>query len=80
MLIVSGTAVRYHSGKPPVPIRWVLVRDPRGGLELQAFLCTHPQATAQAILAGFVQRWPVEVTFEDVRPHLGVEIQRQGSD
>ena len=48
MLIVSGTAVRYHSGKPPVPIRWVLVRDPRGGLELQAFLCTHPQATAQA--------------------------------
>ena len=62
--IVSGTAVWYHSGKPPVPIRWVLVRDPRGGLEPQAFLCTHPRATAQAILMWFIQRWQVEVTFE----------------
>ena len=24
----TGTAVWYHSGSPPVPIRWVLVRDP----------------------------------------------------
>jgi hypothetical protein len=78
--IVSDTAVWYHSGKPPVPIRWVLVRDPRGGLEPQAFLCTHPQATAQAILAWLVQRWQVEVTFEEVRAHLGVETQRQWSD
>jgi len=63
-----------------VPIRWVLVHDPRGGLEPQAFLCTDPQATAQAILTGFVQRWQVEVTFEEVRAHLGVETQRQWSD
>src|SRR3712207_8885443 len=26
----SATAVRYHSGWPPVPIRWVLIRDPAG--------------------------------------------------
>lgn len=25
--IVSGTAVWYHSGKPPLPIRWVLIRE-----------------------------------------------------
>ena len=78
--IVSGTAVWYHSGKPPVPIRWVLVRDPRGCLEPQAFLCTYPRATAQAILMWFIQRWQVEVTFEEVRAHLGVETQRQWSD
>jgi hypothetical protein len=32
------------------------------------------------ILTWFVQRWPVEVTFRDVRDHLGVETQRQWSD
>jgi hypothetical protein len=78
--ITSGTAVWYHSGKPPVPIRWVLVRDPGGGFEPQAFLCTDLQAIPQAILRWFVQRWQVEVTFEEVRAHLGVETQRQWSD
>ncbi len=28
--IVSGTALWYHGGKPPVPLRWVLIRDPAG--------------------------------------------------
>ena len=28
----------------------------------------------------FVQRWQVEVTFREVRDHLGVETQRQWSD
>lgn len=28
--ILSDTAVWYHTGLPPVPIRWVLVRDPNG--------------------------------------------------
>jgi hypothetical protein len=32
------------------------------------------------ILTWFVQRWQVEVTFRDVRDHLGVETQRQWSD
>jgi hypothetical protein len=26
----TGTAVWYHAGLPAVPIRWVLVRDPKG--------------------------------------------------
>ena len=30
MDIASHTAVWYHSGKAPVPIRWVLIRDPQG--------------------------------------------------
>ena len=32
------------------------------------------------IISWFVQRWPVEVTFREVRDHLGVETQRQWSD
>ncbi len=32
------------------------------------------------MLRWFVQRWQVEVTFREVRDHLGVETQRQWSD
>lgn len=48
--IASATAVWYHSGKPPVPIRWLLVRDPMGELEPQAFLATDLEAAPADIL------------------------------
>jgi hypothetical protein len=76
----TGTAVWYHGGLPPVPIRWVLVRDPRGKFDPQAFLATDPEARAEDILAWFVSRWQLEVTFEEARAHLGVETQRQWTD
>jgi hypothetical protein len=78
--IASQTAVWYHSGLPPVPIRWVLVRDPLGQLDAQAFLCTNLDAAPIQIVSWFCQRWQLEVTFEEVRAHLGVETQRQWSD
>src|ERR1700692_705064 len=40
--ISPGTALWYRGGVPPVPIRWLLVRDPTGELEPQAFLRTDP--------------------------------------
>jgi hypothetical protein len=76
----TNTAVWYHSGKPVVPLRWVLVRDPKGESKPQAFLCTDLTASPTDILIWFRQRWQVEVTFEQVRAHLGVETQRQWSD
>jgi hypothetical protein len=75
--MASGTAVWYHSGKVPVPIRWVLVRDPRGRFETRALLSTDPSLSAQQILELFTRRWQVEVTFEEARAHLGLETQRQ---
>jgi len=78
--LTSQTAVWYHTGLPPVPIRWVLVKDPQGKFEPQSFLCTELDATPEQILHWFRQRWQVEVTFEEVRAHLGVETQRQWSD
>jgi len=77
--VVSQTAVWYHTGLAVVPIRWVLVRDPQGHFSPQAFLCTDLTATAQQIIQWFCQRWGVEVTFEEVRAHLGLETQRQWS-
>src|SRR5207248_6063194 len=78
--IVSDTAVWYHTGRPPVPLRWVLIRDPQGAFATQALLCTDQGAAPEAILAWFVQRWQLEVTLEEARRHLGVESQRQWSD
>ena len=78
--IVSDTAVWYHSGLPPAPIRWVLVRDPAGEREPQAFLSTDLAATPEQVLQWFVMRWRMETTFQEARAHLGVETQRQWSD
>ena len=78
--IATGTALWYHPGISPVAIRWILVRDPEGKFASQAVLCTDQEADPIQILAWFVMRWPVEVTFHEVRTHLGVETQRQWSD
>jgi hypothetical protein len=75
--LVSETAVGYHTGLSPVPLRWVLVRDPQGEFPTQALLCTDLSATPEQILAWFVQRWQLEVTFHAMRAHLGMETQRQ---
>jgi hypothetical protein len=38
---------------------------------------TDPHATPQQVIEWFVLRWNLEVTFEEVRAHLGFETQRQ---
>src|SRR5579871_4281001 len=78
--VASGTAVWYKSGVPPVAIRWVLIRDPQGTFASQALLCTDPNLPAIQIVSYFVRRWQLEVTYHEVRAHLGVETQRQWSD
>ena len=77
--IASHSAVWYHQGKSPVPIRWVLIRDPLGDRP-QALLCTDLNVAPTQIIQWFVLRWQLEVTFQEVRAHLGVETQRQWSD
>ena len=78
--IVSGTAVWFHPGEPPLPIRWVLIRDPKGKFKTQALLCTDLKVAPTQIVKWFVLRWQLEVTFHEIREHLGVETQRQWSD
>ena len=79
LLVATGTALWYHPGEPTVSLRWLLLRDPTGRREPQALLCTDPDWTPTAILTAYLQRWQVEVTFQEMRAHLGVETQRQGS-
>ena len=77
--LASQTADRYHCGKPLVPIRWKLVRDPRGQLATQALLCTDPAVDPVRILEWFVLRRQLEVTFQEARARPGVEARRQWS-
>jgi hypothetical protein len=76
----SQTAVWYSTGLPAVPVRWVLIRDPQGAFKAQALLCTDLDADPKKILSWFVIRWQLEVTFQEVRRHLGFETQRQWSE
>jgi DDE superfamily endonuclease len=80
MEIVTGTALWYHPGIEPLPVRWVLARDPQGRLAPRAWFSTCPKDTGAMIVSEFVLRWPLETTFEESRAHLGIETQRQWSD
>jgi hypothetical protein len=71
--LATGTAVWHHPGRPLVPPRWVLVRDPVGRFDPQALLSTDPALSAEEVVRYFVRRWQVEVTFQETRRHLGVE-------
>lgn len=76
----TGTALWYRTGTPPLPIRWVLVRDPAGQLPTKAYFSTDLGQPALSIVTDFIKRWSIEVTFEESRAHLGLETQRQWND
>jgi hypothetical protein len=82
----SGTAVWFHRGQPPLPIRGVIVRDLLGTFKTQALLGTDLNVTPLQIIEWFSgylrirQRGQREVTQHKVREHLGVETQRPWSD
>ena len=63
-----------------MPIRWVLLRDPLDRFDPQALLCTDLAREPLQIIRWFILRWQIEVTFQEVRAHPGVETQRQWSD
>ena len=83
---VSGVSLWYTPRHDPVRLRWVLVRyeedrsrSGRKKVQAAAFFCTEIKVSALQILAWFIGRWNIEVTFEEVRAHLGFETQRQWS-
>jgi hypothetical protein len=80
MQVATQTALCYKSNDPLVPLRWVLIKDPLGQKAPMALLSTDLALDAQSIINFFIRRWTLEVSFEEVRRHLGVESQRQWSD
>ena|SRR5215207_567498 len=78
--VISATALWYSTGLPAVPLRWVLIRDPKEEFQTQALLCTDLHATPELIISWFVRRWQMEATFQEVRQRLGFETQRHWSE
>jgi hypothetical protein len=48
--ITRDTTILYHNGMPAVPLRWVLIQDPKNKFEPRALLCTDQAATPVQIL------------------------------
>ncbi|MFO1423603.1 MAG: hypothetical protein U1F70_08105 [Candidatus Competibacteraceae bacterium] len=69
---MSNVSLWYTPGERPVAIRWVLIVDPTGAMEPMAVFSTELDRPATTIIAQFVRRWNVEVTFEETRRHWGV--------
>jgi len=78
--VATDTAGWSHPGKPPVALRWVLIRDPHERCTPQAVLSTTLEQTPAQMLPWCVRRWTIEGTFEEARAHLGRETQRQWND
>ena len=73
---VSGTGHWYKGGQGLVPIRWVFVHDRDGTHEDRYFYSTDPSLSPSKIVTLYTARWSIEVTFEEVRFHLGFHTPR----
>ena len=78
--LCTGLAWWYRFGSTPLPIRWVLTRDPAGKRPPRALFSTDQEQPGEEIVRDFMKRWSLEATFEESRAHLGIETQRQWSD
>jgi hypothetical protein len=77
---LTNTALWGADGFSPVPIRWVLVVDPTGEMDALPLMSTDVSLTAIRMIELYVDRWGLEVTFQETREYLGVETQKQWSD
>ena len=74
----TASAHWYKSGFGLIPVRWVFVRDETGTRRDEYYFCTQPGLfTPAEIVSYYTQRWTIEVTFQEVRAHLGFETPRQ---
>lgn len=74
--LVSGCGHWYKIGKGLVPLRWVFVKDRTGTHRDDYFFSTDPEMDPVKIIEIFTGRWSIEVTFEEIRAHLGFESTR----
>jgi hypothetical protein len=74
--VVSAIGHWYKGGQELVPIRWVYVHHLSGTHCDDYFFTTDVSLSAKEIIEIFTGRWSIEVTFEELRAHLGLETTR----
>lgn len=73
---VTGTGHWYKSGAGLVPVRWVFVHDKTGTHRDEYFFSTDVDMSPRQIIETFTGRWSIEVAFQELRAHLGLETTR----
>lgn len=74
--VVTSTGHWYKSGQGLIELRWVFVHDLTGTHRDEYFFATDPSMTPAQIIEAFTGRWSIEVTFQEMRAHLGLETTR----
>jgi hypothetical protein len=74
--VLSRVGHWYRQGHGLVQVRWVYVRDLSGTHRDECLVSTDETMSEQEIVESFVGRWDIEVTFEEMREHLGLERNR----
>jgi hypothetical protein len=77
--LVTGTGHWYKAGDGLVGIRWVFVHDLDGTHEDRCFYSTDPALSPERVVTLYTGRWSIEVTFQEVRRHLGFATPRSWS-
>lgn len=80
MRVLTGIGLWHAPGLTPVPLNYLVARDPEGQQRDAAYFCTEGTMPPAQVLGHVVGRWSLEVTFAEMRAHLGMETQRQWSD
>ncbi len=65
--------VLWYNSTHTMPVRMVLVRDPKGGRRDGCFFTTDPLMTPETVLETYALRWSIEVAFRDAKQLLGFE-------
>ena len=74
--VVTGRGHWYKSGEGLVAVRWVFVQGLTRTHRDEDFFTTNVTHSEQQVIETFTGRWSIEVTFQEVRAHLGVETTR----
>jgi DDE superfamily endonuclease len=77
--LIRGEGHWYKAGGGLVPVRWVFVHDIQGTHRDEYFYSTDPAMPPQQIVSLYTGRWSIEVTFQEVRTHLGFHTPRNRS-
>lgn len=77
--LVSGEGHWYKAGGGLTPVRWVFVRDVEGTHRDEYFYSSDPSPCPEQIVSLYTARWSIEVTFQEVRTHLGFTTPRNRS-
>lgn len=80
MRVLTGIGLWTAPRLRPLPLNYVVTRDPSGTHRDAVYFCTDGKLPPAEVLAHVVRRWSLEVTFAELRAHLGMETQRQWSD